>query len=134
MKGWKLIAVDLELDPPQPLSLHLGCVHERKEVKAGSALVQVMSYNMEGFLKSSVDLYVELFPTAPSMAVASSRRVATPCAPETHVHALAALPSPSTPTTNPSEVNFTDANPLGGVDPAESATKNFHTTAARVIM
>ena len=29
-KGWKLIATDLELDPPQPLSLYLGCTHEMK--------------------------------------------------------------------------------------------------------
>ena len=77
-KGWQLIAADLELDPRQPLSLYLGCMHERKELKVGSTSVQVMSYNMECFLKSSVELYVELFPTAPSLAAASTVRVATP--------------------------------------------------------
>ena len=51
-KGWALIATDLELDPPQPLSLYLGCVHERREAKTGPTTVQVMTYNMEGFLKS----------------------------------------------------------------------------------
>ena len=55
-QGWKLIAADLELDPPQPLNLYLGCIHERKELKAGPTLVQVMSYNMEGFLTSPVEL------------------------------------------------------------------------------
>ena len=54
-KGWKLIATDLELDPPQPLSLYLGCAHERTEVRAGSTIAQVMTYNMEGFRKSSVE-------------------------------------------------------------------------------
>ena len=57
--------------------------------------VQVMTYIVEDFLKSSVELYVELFPTAPSLAVASSARVATPCTLETHEHAPVALPTTS---------------------------------------
>ena len=51
-KGWKLIATDLELDPPRPLNLYLGCAHERKELKTGSTSAQVMTYTMAGFLKS----------------------------------------------------------------------------------
>ena len=47
-KGWKFIASSLTLDPPQPLSLHLGCIHERKEVAAGAVAAQVMSYTMDG--------------------------------------------------------------------------------------
>ena len=35
-KGWLLIASSLELDPPQPLSLYLGCIHGWKDVKAGA--------------------------------------------------------------------------------------------------
>ena len=53
-KGWQLIVASLELDPPLPLSLYLGCIHGRNEMKVGSSFVQVMAYNMEGFLKSSV--------------------------------------------------------------------------------
>ena len=133
-KGWALIAADLELGPPQPLTLYLGCIHERKELRAGSAIAQVMSYNLEDFLKSSVELYVELFSTAPSMTVASSARVATPCTPETREHAPAALLVPVATNTEQSEVDLTDVEPQGGVDPAESAAKNFHTEAARVVV
>ena len=61
-------------------------------------------------------------------------RVATPCTPETHEHAPAALPLPSAPTTDQSEVDLTDVETQGGVDPAESAATNFHTAAARVAM
>ena len=55
-KGWRLIASNWELDPAQPLSLYLGCIHERKELKVGPTFAQVMSYNMDDFLKSSVEL------------------------------------------------------------------------------
>ena len=42
-KGWQLIVASLELDPPQPLNLYLGCIHERKEMKIGSSIVPVMA-------------------------------------------------------------------------------------------
>jgi hypothetical protein len=32
-QGWKLITKFLELDPPQPLNLYLGCIHEKKDIK-----------------------------------------------------------------------------------------------------
>ena len=46
-----------------------------------SSIAQVLSYNMEDFLKSSVELCVELFVAAPSMSPASSVRVASPFTP-----------------------------------------------------
>ena len=100
----------------------------------GSSTVQVLSYNMEGFLKSSVELYVELFLAAPSMSSASSVRVASPCTPETHEHAPVAIPSPGALGADKSEGGLTGGDDQGGVDPAGSAAKNFNTAAARVIM
>jgi hypothetical protein len=32
-KGWSLITQLLELDPPQPLNLYLGCIHEKRTLK-----------------------------------------------------------------------------------------------------
>ena len=132
-KGWKLIATDLELDPPQPLSLYLGCIHERSEVKKKSASIQIMTYKMEDFLRLSVELYVERFPSAPPMTAASSVRVATPCMSESHEQAPAAIPASSTCDVS-GGVEPADAEESGGVDPAVSAAKKFHTAAARVIM
>ena len=61
-------------------------------------------------------------------------RVAALCTLETHGQAPAALLTPAAPNTDQGEVDLTDAEPQGGVDPAEGAAKNFHTVAARVIM
>ena len=83
---------------------------------------------------SSVELYVELLPTAPSLAAASSVRVASPCTPEAHEHAPAAIPATSGLDADQGGADPTDAESLGGVDPAESAAKSFRTAAARVIM
>ena len=132
-KGWQLVVASLELDPPQLLNLYLGFVHERKDVKIGDSTVQVMAYNMEEFLKSSVELYVELFPSAPSRTSASSARVASPCTLEPHEHAPAAVPAPEGRAAT-GEVDLTDFDHQGGTDPAEAKEKSFHTAAARVVM
>ena len=63
--GWKLITKFLELDPPQPLNLYLGCIHEKRTFKVEGAIADVMVYNLEDFLNSSLDLYRDLFPSAP---------------------------------------------------------------------
>ena len=107
---------------------------ERREVKIQSTIVQVMAYSMEGFFKSSVELYVELFPSAPSVTAASSVRIATPCTPETHEHAPAATPTTNGGDTIQGGVDPTDAEDMGGADPAGSTAKSFHTADARVIM
>ena len=102
-QGWALIAIDLELDTPQPLDLHLGCTHERKELQMGSSTVQVLFYTMEDFLTSSVELCVALFPAAPSMSSASPVRVASPCTPDAPV----ATPPPRALDTDKREGGFT---------------------------
>ena len=112
----------------------MGCIHEREERKIGDSIVQVMAYSLEDVLKSSVELYVELFPTAPSMTSASSARVSSPCILESHEHAPAAVPAPEGRAVNKGEVDLTDFDHQGGADPAEAKEKNFHTAAARVIM
>ena len=53
-KGWKLISSAVEVDPPQPLSLYLGCIHHRKEVLVGDQTFNVIEYDMADFLKSAV--------------------------------------------------------------------------------
>ena len=32
-QGWKLISSAVEVDPPQPLNLYLGCIHHRRVVE-----------------------------------------------------------------------------------------------------
>ena len=89
----------------------------------GSA-VDVMVYNMEDFLNSSLELYRSLFPTAASMANTSSMKVQTPCTPEDHQQAPAAVVN--------SETEIADF--ASGASPAEDEPKEFNTAAARVIM
>ena len=55
------------------------------------ATVDIMVYNMEDFLNSSLELYRELFPAAPPVTSVSSMKVQTPCMPEDHQQALAAI-------------------------------------------
>ena len=56
-KGWQLVCAGLELAPPQPLSLYLGCVHERKSLLVDGASIRDTVYSMDDFLRSCVDLY-----------------------------------------------------------------------------
>jgi len=46
-QGWRLITRFLELDPPQPLNLYLGRIHEKRTLKVEGAIADVMVYTME---------------------------------------------------------------------------------------
>ena len=85
--------------------------------------VHVVLYTMEDCLRASVDIYMEVFPKAFSLASASSSTASTPCYPETHDRAPVALPN--------SEVHNLDQS---GGGPTEVVAKEFHVAAARVIM
>ena len=86
-----LITQFLELDPPQPLNLYLGCIHEKRTLKVDGSVADVMVYNMEDFLNSSLDLYRDLFPNSPKMNSVSALKVQSPCTPEDHQQAPAAV-------------------------------------------
>ena len=88
------------------------------------ATVGVMVYNTEHCCNSSLELYRELFPTASPMTTVSSMKVQTPCMPEEHQQALAAI------------VNSQEeiAELVSGAIPAEDKPNEFKTAAARVIM
>ena len=103
-------------------------------MKVGASSVLVMTYTMEGFLRSPVGLCQELFPKAPPMSAASSARLSTPCMPETHDQAPAALPTSNTRVVDQSGVDPADLDSQSGVDPTESTAKDSPTAAARVIM
>ena len=70
-KGWKLLASDLELDPPQPLSLYLGCIHERSEVRAKSAPIRVIGGCLEVF-GGALRRIIPVGPTADSRFLCES--------------------------------------------------------------
>ena len=123
-KGWELISQFLELDPPQALNLYLGCSHEKKSGMIDGAAVDVMVYNMEDVLNSSLELYRNLFPIAASMATTSSRKVQTPCTPEDHQQAPAAVVNSA------AEV----AEYASGDFPADESPKEFNVPVAKVIM
>jgi hypothetical protein len=60
-KGWKLLMTDIQIDPPQPVGLFLGCVHEMGKFKLPSGKVATsMTYNMENFLIQCTERYNDL--------------------------------------------------------------------------
>jgi hypothetical protein len=85
------------------------------------AAVDVMVYNMEDFLKSSLEVYRNLFPSAASMATTSSMKVQTPCTPEDHQQAPAAVVS--------SEAEV--AEYASGDFSADESPKEFNVPAAK---
>ena len=59
-KGWPLIRKGLDIEPPVPIGVYLGCSHEEGTMKIGDITARTMTYNMEDFLSSCVDRYLEL--------------------------------------------------------------------------
>ena len=59
-RGWELIRKHLEVEEEQPANLFLGCTHERSVVKVGNSSVNVVTYNMEDYLASTVDAYCKM--------------------------------------------------------------------------
>ena len=46
-KGWSRDTQHLELDPPQPLNLYLGCIHRRRNATNKGMAIIAMVYDME---------------------------------------------------------------------------------------
>ena len=59
-RGLELIRKYLEVEEEQPANLFLGCTHERSVVKVGNSSVNVVTYNMEDYLASTVDAYCKM--------------------------------------------------------------------------
>ena len=59
-KGWSLIRKGLGIEPPVPIGVYLGCSHEEGTMKIGDIIARTITYNMEDFLSSCVDRYLEL--------------------------------------------------------------------------
>ena len=77
-KGWDLIRQFVEMEPPQTLDLYLGCKHEQTTVKLPTGnTAQVVIYNMEEYLQSSLDKYCKLASNLEGKPV-YFRDVATP--------------------------------------------------------
>ena len=80
-RGWKLIRDGVTTDEPAPMSHFLGCTSiEGTTVMADTGLtVRTLTYDMESFLVSCVDLYKELAGPAWKL-----RRAGTPFIDESH--------------------------------------------------
>ena len=65
------------------------------------------------------------------MTSASSARVSSPCIPETHEHAPAAVLALEGRAANKGEVDLTDFDHQGGADPVEAKEKLAHGSSAR---
>ena len=50
----------LVIETPVPIGVYLGCGHEECTMKVGDIVARTMTYNMEDFLTSCVDRYLEL--------------------------------------------------------------------------
>ena len=46
-KGWPLIRKGLDIEPPVPIGVYLGCSHEDGTMKIGDITARTMTYNME---------------------------------------------------------------------------------------
>eukprot|EP00972_Heterocapsa_arctica_P053109 7820795-Heterocapsa_arctica.AAC.1 len=59
--GWSLLQKGLTIETPTPVGVYLGCGHEVGKIKTvGGVIAQTLTYNMEDFLTSCVDRYLEL--------------------------------------------------------------------------
>ena len=77
-KAWKMIQPGIVLETPTPLGLYLGCRHVQGSHKLpDGTTVRTITYDMESFLASCVELYKSLAPTSFKMVV-----VPTPFPPE----------------------------------------------------
>lgn len=60
-KGWELLRGVLRIVPETDLGLYLGCVLSKGESKLyDGTKVKILTYNMEGLLKLSVEKYLEI--------------------------------------------------------------------------
>ena len=58
---WDEMGKGLEIEPPAPLGLYLGCKHEYFEATgADGKPAKGRSYNQEEFLQSCIDRYMDL--------------------------------------------------------------------------
>ena len=73
-KGWEMIRALVKTDTPSQLGLFLGCRHDTftRTLPNSDVVVRGIEYNMEDFLRSSVERYKEL------TGVTVLRRAATP--------------------------------------------------------
>ena len=63
-QGWELLQKGLIIEPPTPVGVYLGCGHEVGTITVNGKTARTMTYNMEDFLKSCVERYVELAGTS----------------------------------------------------------------------
>ena len=57
-RGWELIRGGIDVEDPHPLDVYLGCAHRFWETKHDGKVIRGLTYDMESFLRSSVDAYV----------------------------------------------------------------------------
>ena len=71
--NWSLLQTGLVIETPVPIGVYPGCGHEESTMKVGDMIAATMAYNMEDFLASCVDRYLELAGNGVKL-----RTVATP--------------------------------------------------------
>jgi hypothetical protein len=125
-KGWSLISQHVELDPPQPLSLYVGCIHRQRAVTSKGKTFTIMEYDMEDVLRFFLKIYRELLPKAPSFRV-----VSTPCWPEDHNDAEAAKVVNDGGDVTASGGDATANDTYDEVAASEPTSKQFNTEATR---
>jgi len=59
-EGWSILRQGLTIETPVPTGIYLGCGHEVGTTSVDGVTVRTLTYNMEEFLGSCVDRYVEL--------------------------------------------------------------------------
>ena len=68
--GWDLVKSVIDLDEPHDPDLYLGCVHKFHSMRVDDVDYNVVEYDHENFLKSCVDLYLQLAPKGTKLKTA----------------------------------------------------------------
>ena len=85
--------MDNDLGRCRGLNLYMGCIHHRRTITVSGRGFNVLEYDMGDFLKPTVQLYLEEFPSTAKLPEESSlpnKRAMSPCMPESHSDAEAA--------------------------------------------
>ena len=87
------------MEKPKPINLYLGCLHEQHTIKLKhGTTVRAVVYNMESYLRSTLDKYIKMASDATGTPV-KLRKFATPDLPDDQKFSPMGMPAATGPCT-----------------------------------